>query len=64
LHETAIYPSFPPHPKKMRYGFHILNRDAPFLPVIVNPYSNPRLKSSRCYRQSQRSPDFQIWLNV
>jgi hypothetical protein len=32
--ESAIYPSFPPHPKKRRYAFHILNRDARLLSVI------------------------------
>jgi len=30
----AIYPSFASHQKQMRYGFHILNRDASLLSVI------------------------------
>ena len=30
-------------PKMFRYAFYILNRGAPFLPVIISPESPPRL---------------------
>lgn len=50
---SAIYPLFSDHREWFRYDFHILNRDASLLPVILNVLSNLPLKSSRWSYQAR-----------